>query len=390
MSPNIDLFHLERANEKRKRRRLDDTRKILQSFFPSKKYLLSRLRPTVIIIFLKIFLIFLFQLLILSRLHPYTYIDRQRADSFYRRLQTLLPGCEAPIWAQQQRRVPDVDLESLMISAGAYSQVQQEATPSPHYNTPNYFVIQHFFNNRHNFGFYGSRIFYNEEPRGDFWGTGYYSKSDLESIDSWYAGDKSVILHRLMSMNEDERKATSASLEKWKKNIDVYFPETKNIRVEPTTHKFQKEPYSCRDLDGLRDKVFVQKYVNAMKNNSFTENELSQIKEVFMASVDSHFFEMSDQDDQYHPTELYKKFTHVFDLPDLFSCTNKSGKLPENQFLDKTDLKWNLNFNTTALARESYELLLTNYDENNDFLNKISTLPEGDRVRNLRTNQRRN
>ena len=91
-----------------------------------------------------------------------------------------------------------------------------------------------------------------------------------------------------------------------------------------------------------------------MKNNTFNENELNSIREVFLAGVDSHFFERNDIDDQYHGTELFKKFTKAFDLPDFFSCTTKSGKLPEVQFLNKTEVKWNLNFHTISVVRDNF------------------------------------
>ena len=293
----------------------------------------------------------------------------------------MLPGCECPAWGRQNRRVPDMDFESLFNVASAYSKVTQESTPSPHYNTPNYFVIQHFFNNRNNFGRYGSRLFYNEQPRGDFGTTGYYSKNDLEMVDSWFADDKNVVIQKMMNMSEEDRKSTVASLHKWKKNFEVYFPETKNMKVEPVTHKFSEEPYHSRNMDELRDKVFIQKYIDAMKNNTFNENELNSIREVFLAGVDSHFFERNDIDDQYHGTELFKKFTKAFDLPDFFSCTTKSGKLPEVQFLNKTEVKWNLNFHTISVVRDNFESLVRSFEKDNEFYKGLTNISGAEKIK---------
>ena len=315
------------------------------------------------------------------RLHPWSYIDRQRADQFYRRLQTLLPGCECPAWGRQNRRVPDIDFDSLFNVASSYNQVAQEATPTPHYNTPNYFVVQHFFNNRNNFGVNGSRLFFNEQPRGDFSTTGYYSKRDLEMIDSWFASDKNVIIHKIMNMSEEDRKCSISSLEKWKKNIEIYFPETKQMKVEPVTHKFADEPYHSRNIDELRDKVFIQKYMDSRK--SFNQREIRQIKEVFLEGVDNHFFEKSELDEQYHGTKLFNKFTNLFDLPDYFSCTTKSGKLPEVQFMNKIEVRWNINFHTVAVAKETFYSLVKEFETKNQFYKFLSHsyLAESDKLR---------
>jgi len=318
-----------------------------------------------------------------QQLHPWSYIDRQRADQFFRRVNTLIPGVECPAWAHQNRRVPEVDFQSLFNVAGSYNQVSQESTPSPHYNTPNYFTLQHFFNNRYNFGVYGSRVFFNEQPRGDFNTTGYYSKSDLDMINSWYANDQNSYGFKLLGKSNEELAALKSNIERWKKNFEIYFPETKKMKVEPTSHKFSQEPYFVRNVEELRDKIFTQKYLDALRNNTFNEAEWTQIKEVLLAGVDSHFFERSSQDDQLHATELFKKFTTAFDLPDLFSCTSKSGKLPENQFLDKTELRWNINFHTVFTARDTLEKLELQFRHNNKFYLELqsSGLSSSDKLR---------
>lgn len=70
-------------------------------------------------------------------LHPWGYIERQRADGFFRRVETIIPGVELPEWAQHTNRAPNFDFESVAKTFEAYRNVYEEATQSPHYNTPN-------------------------------------------------------------------------------------------------------------------------------------------------------------------------------------------------------------------------------------------------------------
>jgi hypothetical protein len=186
-------------------------------------------------------------------------------------------------------------------------------------------------------------------------------------INSWYANDPNAFGLKMLGKSNEELAAMKSNIERWQKNFEIYFPETKKMKVEPTSHKFSQEPYFLRNVEELRDKIFTQKYLEAVRNNTFNEAELTQIKEVLLAGVDSHFFERSSHDDQLHATELFRKFTAAFDLPDLFSCTNKSGKTPEKQFLDKTELRWNINFHTVFTARDTLENLELFFRHNNKF-----------------------
>jgi hypothetical protein len=142
------------------------------------------------------------------------------------------------------------------------------------------------------------------------------------------------------------------------------------MKVEPSSRKFAQEPYfDQKRRRAWGDKIFINKYVNAIKNNTFNQNEWTQIEEVLLAQVDSHFFEKSSHDDQFHATELFKRFTAAFDLPDLFSCSTKSGKITwSTNILDKTDLKWNINYHSVSLARNTFDELFTrHFKKNNDF-----------------------
>jgi len=103
-----------------------------------------------------------------------------------------------------------------------------------------------------------------------------------------------------------------------------------------------------------------------LNNNVFNENELTAIREVFLAGVDGHFFEFNHDKGQFQPTSLYQKFIKEFDLPSIFECKTKIAKTPEQQWIDKVDLRWNINYNTSSAFRNEFEDYLDKF-ENGSF-----------------------
>ena len=307
-----------------------------------------------------------------QQLHPWTYQDRQRNDAFMRRLETLIPGVEAPVWAQQQRKVQDFDFESMDVAREAYAEIKKEATPAPHFNTPNYFVLHHFFDNRYNFGVNASRFFFNEEIRGSFASQGYFTKADKQYLNSWFSGDRAAQMENYMNGTKAEKEEILQNISKWIKNIEEYFPETKNMNTNTQEAKHIKEPYALRNLDDIRDKVWVSKFIENYKKQVFSDSEWHKIKEVFLGEQDHHFFQRDEHDNQYHGTELYGKFIKAFDLPDVFSLIAKSGKIPEHQFLGKLDVKWQINFQTANVFKHKFEEIQEEF-RNGEFYKSLST-----------------
>ena len=65
-------------------------------------------------------------------IHPLAYYERQRGDQFFRRLETTLPGIQAPDCAQHLKRAVDFDFECMINPYKAMSVVEQESIPKPH------------------------------------------------------------------------------------------------------------------------------------------------------------------------------------------------------------------------------------------------------------------
>jgi hypothetical protein len=294
--------------------------------------------------------------------HPYGYLERQRADQFIRRVQTILPGCEAPDWAHNNRRVPDFDFDAVDLWNKALMETHRESTPKPHANYPNYFAIGHYYNQRFQLGKWAARLFYNETVKGDSVNTGYYTKIDHEIMDSWYAGGDNTI-HKINRMSEEERQELSKNADRWLKLIDEFFPEFKNIHVKKPVLKYE-EPYFERNMADVRNAVFAEHLLRALQSKALSENELEELASFFTQQNDSAFWEQ-DEDGQYKPTELYLKFVKALNLPNIFKDLNKmSGRLLEDQYNDVCDRNWGINYHTVDAFRNRTLDLLENLNSN--------------------------
>jgi len=296
-------------------------------------------------------------------LHPWGYLERQRADGFFRRVETMIPGAELPEWAQHSNRVPNFDFESVAKTFESYRSVYEEATPSPHYNTPNYFCIQHFGNQKFFLGYWGQRLFYNEKPTGNLGPTncGTVTKEDLELMNNWYGSDRNNTHERLKLMSESERERFHKQTERWNKNILTHFPEFNNIKVETSNHKFHDPGYE-RNMDDIRDAIFTSKCMSVFESNVFSQAEIQSIIEYFITPEgDSNFFYVNEDDGYHHGTELYHKFIKEFNLPDIFKINKISAKPPEQVFLDRLDRNWNINFYTVDNYRKLNNKLVSRF-----------------------------
>ena len=202
--------------------------------------------------------------------HPYGYLNAQRRDQFIRKTSSLLPGIEAPEWAQESRRVYDIDLNSAMIPYYATKEVEKESTPSPHYNFSTYNVINNLFDQRWNIGYPSQRLFYNEDLRGDFYRTGILTNEDKKQIHGWYSDSQ---LHsqkdKIDSMNDDRKVEYERNIARWDNNFKTYYPEIyNNIKENKVLHKYE-EAYFERNMNDIRSSIFSSKWLTVMESNQF-------------------------------------------------------------------------------------------------------------------------
>ena len=316
-------------------------------------------------------------------LHPWGYIERQRADAFYRRVETMLPGCALPEWAQHSKRAPNFDFESVAKTFESYRSVYEEATPSPHYNTPNYFALQHLGNQRWFMGYWAQRLFFNEKPRGNLGPTnvGQVTKEDLALMDNWYGSDRNNINERLKLMSESERERWNSQAERWTNNIHRHFPEFANIKCEPTNHKYIEPSYE-RNMDDIRDSIFASKCMSLFESNTFSQQEIQSLYEYFIGGEDGehNLFVVSEEDGYHHGTELYQKFIKEFNLPDIFKIQRVSARTPDQTWLDRLDNNWNINFYTVDSYRKLFTKLISKFNPA-DYSTTVSSREQ--EVRNL-------
>lgn len=314
-------------------------------------------------------------------LHPFSYLERQRGDAFIRRVETLMPGIEAPDWAQAHRRaVPDFDWEGMLNPGLAINTVLKESTPKPHHNTPAYGNLNNVLNNRGNIGGVASRLFYNEVVRGDFM-KGYYSENDLQAMDSWYAGGRNNEM--LKAKKDDKEKAAirKAQIEKWVNNINQYFPEFRNYKPTPQAYKFD-EPYYDRNVADVRLAMLRGLWAQSLMKNTFSNAEIQHILEFHLNEKDDVFFVVDQNDGLTKPTELYLKFSKHMQMPNIFDSLERfTAKIPEHQFAEAIDRSLGINFNVVEQFRVRHVNYLNelkqlegkvNYDELKAIRNLIS------------------
>ncbi len=308
-----------------------------------------------------------------QHLHPWGYIDRQRADGYFRRVETMMPGIEMPEWGQQTNRAMNFDHESVIKTFEAYRSINDEHTPSPHHNTPNYFCIQHLANQRFFLGFWGQKLFYNEKPVGNYGPTnvGKFTREDIKVMEGWYSNDRNMINERLKLMSPEEQERFQSQCLRWKKNLDTYFPEFKNIKCETTKHKYLEPNYE-RNMEDIRDAIYAKKCQEVFGSGKFSQEEIQAIYEYFLGGQENeNRLFVVGEDDTYEGTELYHKFIKEFDLPDVFLINKNTAKPPEETFLDRLDKNWNINFATVDTYRKTYNRLMSNY-KTSDFNESVN------------------
>ena len=287
-----------------------------------------------------------------QQLHPWGWLENQRRDQFIRKVTVLIPGLEAPDWAQQNRRVPDIVLPSIKNPQRALKIVIRESTPKPHYNQSLYTAPHHALNQRFNFGYPAQRLFFNEELRGDFYRTGYLNDQEKETIHGWYSDSQKNDYHRIKNMNKDEKADYAKRVQRWQNNMNTFYPELSEMKCDIPLHKYE-EPYYERNLEDIRHSIYSNRLTDAINNSKFNETELQQIYEFFLNKNESVFFE-KDSDNTYHGTDLYYKFIKELNFPDVFKIDKFTSYPPEKQFWDLMDRNWMINFDTVESFRARY------------------------------------
>ena len=298
-------------------------------------------------------------------LHPLAFNERQRADNFFRRVETLIPGITAPEWAQHHRRAVDFDFEGAMNTFKAINIVDQESTPKPHYGQNYPSAVSHVGNQRFMLGYWAQRLFFNEELRGNLQ-RGYYTEGHKKVLNSWYANTDDNEVLRYPNRTEQEWKEEEANCEKWIKNIETFYPEYKNYKV-PVTPERLNEPYYMRNVEDITNAIFIQNWTNALEKNTFTKNEVQGIYEFYLHQRDEVFWTLNEEDGVYNPTDLYKKYVKTLNLPNIFELEKYSATVVDNQYRDKLQHNYSINFSTVEAYKRQHLKFLGEISERKDW-----------------------
>jgi len=293
-------------------------------------------------------------------MHPWGYLERQRSDAFMRRIETLIPGIEAPAWAYNQHRTPDFDFASLENITNAYQTVIQEATPKPHYNSTDWNNLAHIFNQRWQGGYYAQRLFFNEEIRGDRYNLGPYGEVDRGLMNSWYANSDNSHLWKMQQYSDQQATKVKQNAEKWIKLIDQHYPEFKNINCESVAHK-HNEPLYERNIREIRKATLCEKWVQAIQSGKISAEEADEIKGFFFTDNLTAFF-TEGQNREISETPLMKKFNEALNLPSVMSLNRFTGEIPEHQYNRHFETKNGINFYSVNQYKKNLVSLTSNDD----------------------------
>jgi hypothetical protein len=285
-------------------------------------------------------------------IHPMAYLERSRADNYFRRVETILPGIQAPDWAQHQKRAVDFDFEGALNPYRAMNIVEQESTPKPHYGNAYPSSISHIGNYRYLLGYWAAKFFHNEVPRGTL-GRGYYTPEHLEVLDSWYANCENNQQLRNKEKTQEELENMKHQAQKWIKNINQFFPEYANIEPQNLTTLIE-EPYLERTVEEIANSIFLQKWVNSLENKTFSDKEVQDIYEFYVHNNDSVFWVVNDEDGLYHATPLYTKYVKAMGLPNVFDLNKYTARVVEQQYKDILTNNYNINLNTVEQFRRQH------------------------------------
>jgi len=310
-------------------------------------------------------------------MHPFGYNERQRGDNFIRRMETLIPGIEAPAWAYNQKRTPDFDFASVLNVFEAYQTMHSEATPKPHYNSSDWYNICHIFNQRFQGGYYAQRLFFNEEIRGDRYHIGPFGEVDKNLQSSWYADVNNSYLWKMQNYGEEEAKMVQENAKRWIGILDKHYPEFKDVDSTSVSHKFN-EPHYERNVSDIRRTILSERWVEAIQSNKFSAEEIDEIKTFMYTENVNSFFHMDAESGSMETTALYKKFVSVLGLPCVMEINRFTGTIPEHQYINKMEVNYGINFYSV----NSYRKNLVSMTNTDDF-RKLSTTVKGFSLRTL-------
>lgn len=293
-------------------------------------------------------------------MHPFGYAEVQRKDAFIRRIYTLMPGIVAPDWAQESKRVPDMDINSLTNFISMKGEVYSESTPHQHFNQTLFTAVQNLANVQWYFGRYAQRMFYNEELRGEIYRYGKLTDSDRNTIHGWYArGQADHQKDRLDGLSEEERQEVLSQKERWDNNFINTFPEYfKEIKYHGVYHKYE-EPYFERNMQNIRSSVFTKKWLDALVNKTFSDDEIQEIYHFFLGENIESFFS-KNENGEYEGKAVYNKFVKELEFPDILTLDRLTTYPPEKQFYDLMDNNWGIDFDTVDTYRRHYLNMIKN------------------------------
>lgn len=286
-------------------------------------------------------------------LHPYGLLNAQRRDQMIRRTETLLPGIEIPDWAQETRRVHDLDYESVMAPFKATNEVNRESTPAPHINFSTFTTVHNIFEGRWQMGYSAQRLYFNEELRGDFYRNGLITENERKIIHGWYGDSQGHSQKdRIDGLPENERAEVLKRMERWTSNFRKYFPEVfDSVKTNKIEHKYE-EPYYERNMNDIRGSIFTSKWLDAIERRVFNEDDQKNIEKCLLEGDNHGFFTISDG--EVKGNETYIRFIKEFNLPDVLKLDRISAYPPEKQFIDALDKNWGINFDTVDTYRRLY------------------------------------
>lgn len=310
-------------------------------------------------------------------IHPFGYNERQRGDMFVRRMETLIPGIEAPAWAYNQKRTPDFDFASVFNVFEAYQAMHSESTPKPHYNSSDWNNLAHLFNQRFQGGYYAQRLFFNEEIRGDRYMLGPFGEVDKNLQSSWYADSNNSHLWKMQNYQEQESNMIQENAKRWIEVLDRHYPEFKDVNCESVTNKFN-EPHYERNVSDIRKTILCERWVEAVQSNRFTEEEIDEIKTFMYTDNTNSFFVLNNESGAIETTPLYQKFISTLGLPCVMEINRFTGTVPEHQYINRMDVNYGINFYSVNTYRKNL-VAMTNTDD----FRKLSTTIKGFSLRTL-------
>jgi len=298
-------------------------------------------------------------------LHPYGLLNAQRRDQMIRRTQVLLPGIEIPDWAQETRRVHDLDYESVMAPFKATNEMNRESTPAPHINFSTFTTVHNIFEGRWQLGYSAQRLYFNEELRGDFYRNGLITDNEKKIIHGWYGDSQSGSQKdRIDGLSDNERAEVLKRMDKWTNNFKKYFPDVYDtVKTNKIYHKYE-EPYYERNMNDIRGSIFTSKWIDAIERGVFSEDDQRNIQLSLLEGDNSGFFNITH--DSVSGNETYVKFIKEFNLPDVLKLDRISAYPPEKQFIDALDSNWGINFDTVDTYRRLYLQMIKNNNSNSE------------------------